>query len=318
MNLQKLREEFSRLNHPETIEQCLEAIDFYCEFFIQAIMNQKDDKVLNPADAEARLLVQMMMTKALHLKTAITGVSYASKKGFHLNNIVDPTIIASLIRNIYETVGVFNLIYRVNSDGDERKIVYNLWVHSGLKYRQRFANIITTDENKKKMENEQARINDCINQIESTDLYKSLGEKDKTKIQNQIKNKEYLLYFENGKVIILNWRDLFKTMRAKEEFFGNLYTFFSLYTHPSNVAVFQYRDMFQPETKGFIGMTTFNLQYFFMLSGIFIADYINLFPQLQQVFDTLPLMHQLIINFHNCFARNSYEYSINDSWKALG
>lgn len=318
MTLEELRKEFIRLNHPENISDCIEALDLYCEFLIRATMAQKDEQAIAASDAEARLLVQMVMTKALHLKNAITGVSYDSHTGLHLNNIVDPTIIASLIRNLYETVGTFNLIYRVNAEGDERKIIYNLWVHSGLKYRQRFANVITTDENRKKLESEQNTISNYIKQIENTDLYKSLNEKDKLKIQNQIKNKEYLIHFHQGKVIILNWKDLYKTMKAKEEFFGNLYTFFSLYTHPSNVAVFQFRDFFQPETKGFIGMTTFNLQYFYLLTSIFIADYINLYPNLKTVFDSLPLMNQLIINFHNNFARGNYDYSINDSWKSLG
>lgn len=318
MTLQQLRQEFTRLNHPENIPDCIEAINLYCEFLIRAAMAQKDEKVTKPSDSEARLLVQMVMTKALHLKNAISGVSYDSKVGLRLNNIVDPTIIASLIRNLYETVGAFNLIYRVNADGDERTIIYNLWVHSGLKYRQRFANVITTDVNRKKLETEQQTIDNYINQIENTNLYKSLSEKDKLKIQNQIKNKEYLIQFHQGKVIVHNWRELYKTMKAKEEYFGNLYTFFSLYTHPSNVAVFQFRDFYKPETNGFIGMTTFNLQYFYLLTSMFIADYINLYPNLNVIFNSLPLMNQLIINFHNNFARGSYDYSINDSWKSLG
>ncbi len=64
-------------------------------------------------------------------------------------------------------------------------------------------------------------------------------------------------------------------------------------------------------------MTTFNLQYFYMLGSIFVADYINLFPASLDTYNTLPLMNQIIINFHNTFARGD-SYSINDSWKALG
>ena len=224
---------------------------------------------------------------------------------------------ASLIRNIYETVGLFNLIFRVNRLGDERLIVYNLWVISGLKYRQRFSSLIHSEENRIKLDTEQKNIETYIQEIENTILYKKLDDRNKAKIQNQIKQKEYLLHFVNDQVIILNWKDLYKTIGGKEDFFNNLYTFFSLYTHPSNVAVFQFRDMYLPETKSFVKMTTFNLKYFYMLGSIFVADYIYLFPDSLKTYDALPLMNQIIINFHNTFARGDSS-SINDSWKALG
>ena len=64
-------------------------------------------------------------------------------------------------------------------------------------------------------------------------------------------------------------------------------------------------------------MTTFNMHYFFMLASIFIADYLNLFPSNLDLFNNQPILNQIIINFHNTFARGN-EFSINDSWKHLG
>ncbi len=316
MNIEELRTNFTRLSHPETIEDCNEVIDYYCEFILQTVHRQKDDKVTD-IEAHARILLQMMMTKLLHLKAAIAGVNFNSKTGIRLNKIVDFTIIPSLTRNIYETVGLFNLIFRANKLGDERTTVYNLWMISGLKYRQRFENIITTEENKNKVIAEQKVIDTCIEQIRRTSLYKALDEKEKEKLENQIKRKEFLVCFQGQKVRILSWKELYDVSGAKRDFFEHIYTFFSLYTHPSYVSVFQFRDSFQPESEAFIGMTTFNLKNVFMLMGIFVADYINLFPKSLEIFNSLPITQQAIINSQNVFARG-YEHSINNSLEALG
>ena len=317
MTLQELRDEHSRLSHPENFQDAIDFIDIYSNFFLATTSSQKDDQVSTPEAIEANLVLQMMMTKALHLKNIIKGVSFTSKNDISLNNIVDPTIVGLLVRNTYETAGMFNLIFRVNKDGDERQIVYKLWVLSGLKYRQRFVNIITGEENRIKAETERQTIDKLIAEIHATELYNTLDDFNKTKIKNCIKQKDYLIFFESNTVKNLSWSELYKSMGIRPELFESLYTHFSFSAHPTNVAVFQFREMFLPESKKYIGMVLFGLQYFFVFSSIFIADYINLNPKKRELFNALPLIDQIVINFQNTFSRG-YEYSINDSWKALG
>ncbi|MCX6316875.1 MAG: hypothetical protein NTW29_06275 [Bacteroidetes bacterium] len=315
--LQQLRDEYLRLSQPDNIEDCIDALDRYCNFFLSAIKNHQTENNTSAQDIDAKIIMQMMMTKALHIKSAINGVEFDTKKGVKLNKIIDPTIIASLIRNVYEMAAMFNLIYRTNKQGDERDIVYKLWVISGLKYRQRFSVHITTQENQVKLKSEDEIIKDYIREIEATYLYKSISEKDKVKIKRLIDDNYYLMQFEGNRVKVLHWQALIETMKCKQDFFQRIYTYFSLYSHPSNVSVFQFRDMFMPDENSFIFTTTFNMKYVFMLLSIFIADYITLFPQVLKTFNNLDLMDQLIINNNNIFARD-YFYSINDSWKELG
>ncbi len=316
MTLQQLRTEYARLAHPGSTKDCIELLDIYCNFLITSITEHRVSKS-SVMEGEATLLFQMMMTKTLHIKSIIKGVSFSSKNKTSLNNIVDPTVLAVLIRNTYETVSMFNLIYRVNKSGDERTIVYNLWAIAGLKYRQRFEGMISSEENARKLQAEQDSINYFISEIQNTVLYQNLDEVNKVKIQNQIKNKDYLIRFENNKIIILHWQELSKTMGCNEDYFKSIYTYFSLYAHPSNVSVFQFGDMFHNNMEVSIGMTNLNMQYFFLFLSIFISDYIMLFPAVLKTFNNLELIDQILINSFNTFARG-YEYSINDSWKELG
>jgi hypothetical protein len=312
----KLRKECLKLFFCKTINDSFELIDIYTEFLYQIIMKHHKEPVYNYADADAKMVVQMMLTKTLHLKKIAEGISYNSKDGTHLNRIVDPTIVASLIRNIFETVGMFNLIYRHTKSNDEKIILYCLWVYSGLKYRQRFEQFASTEENIEKMEDEKKQLSNLINSIKETDLYKSLDEKSRKIVNKKIKDKSYLLRFDNKKAIPLHWQELTKTIGFKTNMYDSIYTYFSLYSHPSNVAVFQFSDMFNKGDQTFLKLTNSNLLHYFGLTSVFIADYLKLFPSAQSTFDSLNIRDQIVINFHNTFLRGD-EYSINDFSKIV-
>ncbi len=315
MTLDHLRSEYLRLGNARSIDDCIELIDIFCNFLITVIHENR----INPnniVEGEATLIFQMIMSKTLCIKSILKGVSFSSKKNISIK-IIDPSVLAVLIRNTYETVSMFNLIYRVNNAGDERTIVYNLWSIAGLKYRQRFEHVINSEETAHKFQTEQETISSLILEIEGTALYQSLDEWDKEKVKHQIKKKDYLIRFENSKVIVLHWQELCNTMGCNEDFFKTIYTYFSLYAHPSNVSVFQFGEMFHEGMQESIGMANLNMQYFFMFLSIFISDYIELFPKILETFNRLELLDQLLINSHNIVARG-LEYSINDSYKKLG
>jgi len=315
MTKEQLRQECIRLFECKTIHDSSDLLDIYVEFLLKAIINHHKEPVNSQADADAKIIAQMMMTKALHLKDTIKGISFNAKNGSGLNKIIDPTIVASLIRNIYETTAMFNLIYINTKTKDEKKIIYLLWVIAGLKYRQRFMSSIITEEGKTKSESEKVEIEKLIKEIESNELYNNLTEVNRDKIKTKIKKKDFLLQFEANEVKFLHWHELTSIMGIKRGLLDNIYTYFSLYAHPSNVAVFQFTDMFQKETAAFPELTTFNLRVAFFMFSIFISDFIKLFPNVRKTYESLELRDQIVINFHNNISRG-YEYSINDSWKA--
>ena len=180
---EKLRAECSRFFTCATIQDSCELLDIYIEFLFLTVKNHHHEPVYTNPNADAKLVVQMMLTKALHLKSIVNGISYQAKDGSVLNKIIDPTIVASLIRNLYETVSMFNLIYRSTKSQDEKIILYSLWVHSGLQYRQRFESLITMSENQQKCEDEKKSLVQLVKIIEDTELFKRLDEKNQKKIK---------------------------------------------------------------------------------------------------------------------------------------
>ncbi|WP_396145525.1 hypothetical protein [Flavobacterium sp.] len=317
MELEELRRKCKRFFWCETISDCQDLLDIYIDFLFQAVDIHHDEDVNDYAEADAKILIQMMMTKALHIKNVLDGVSYVSTTGKSLNNIIDSTILASLIRNVYETTGMFNLIYRVTKDKYERQIIYFLWVHAGLSYRQRFDSVLTTEENKEKAEREKKQMDNILIGIENNPIFQKLDEKNQGKIRTKLKERDYLIRFQDDQVEFLSWRELVKTMNIREDKLDHIYGYFSLYSHPSNVSVFQYANMFTKGEESYIKLAIFNMRVAFFMFSIFIADYIKLFPNALKTYESMGIVEQIVINFHNSQARG-HEFDINDSWKATG
>ena len=315
MTQEELRVEYTRLMRLETLKDCSDLLDVYLKLFFKVIRKNPEESNTT-AESQAELVHQMIFTKMGHLKELIKGFEY-EKDGVKLNRIVNPTVIASHIRNLFETVAMFNLVFINPKTADEKTILYNLWVSAGLKFRQRFEIVVKKSESQEKLDNEKQQIEDLKTEIENTDLYKSLNEKEQNKIQSKLKEKDYKIQFKDGKVDFLSWQQTVPVMGIKEGIMDTIYTYFSLYAHPSSVSVFQFADMFKKGDTPFLDLTTFNLNNFFFLVSIFIFDYIKLFPKVKGIFESLEQIEQIVIDRQNVFARDE-SFSINDEWKALG
>lgn len=316
MNQEELRKEYLRLINLETIKDSFDLMDIYLNYFFLVIRKQKS-LTESFALSEAKIVNQMIFTKIAHMKEMAKGIKYLANDGATLNKIIDPTLIAANTRNLYETISMFNLIYIKPDSEDGKKILYNLWVIAGLKYRQRFENVITKDENREKFEKEKEEIKALINEIENTKLYSNLNPNEQKKIKQKIREKDYKIKIENNKVTPLSWQASSTEMGFKMDSLNNIYTYFSLYSHPSNVSVFQFSDMFNKGNESFINAANFNLNTFFIFLSVFVADYIKLFPEVLELYESLPQIDQIIINSNNRLVRGS-EYSINNEHKALG
>lgn len=318
MNLSEVREEIVRLNFTRDIETATEYLEFFIQCLYDIIMNHKKGATDSDLELNARLILQMIFSKLIHLNKLLEGVGFTNKKGTQLiNPILDPTIITTLVRSIYEQVCLFNLIYSSTDSKDKRTLVFQLWQSSGLKYRQRFAKKAKSPENIEKARQEKAQIVKIEEDILSNPVYLALNEKNQNKIQGKLKNMDFKIKIEDMTVRYLNWQEISAEFSKEHGFFDTMYTYFSLYTHPSYVSVFQFRDMFSVEGEEFKEITEFNLRRCLALISLFLKDYITFFPDVINTFQDRDILDQVILDFYNRMLRGE-EYAINEAWKEMG
>ena len=258
----------------------------------------------------------MFVTKALGIKKLLLGVEYDDGNN-HLNRIIDPTILITLIRNMFEALCAFELVYVLPNTTDKKLIVYNLYKISGLKYRQRFYSEDMNADQKTQYESDKQDIEEYIKQIKDSDLYRLLIPKYKSIIDKSIKDKYYQIVInDNNDVKKYAWGDIPPLFGIKLDFFKFMYTYFSLNAHPSYISILQFSDMFKKNEEEFLKISLTAMKSCFVLLSICLADYIRMLTQVMKTYESFSLEDQILLNFHNRLARGE-EYSISDKWKLL-
>ena len=317
MKASEIRRVCQPLINLDSIESCHSLLKIFLDYFLLVIVKHNQDVEHTAERADAKIIHQMIFTKTLSIKRLLEGLAYKSSFGPQLNSVIDPTSIGPLIRSIYETVCLFNMIFRQPTNEAQKKIIYNLWVISGLKYRQSFSSFY--DQPVQKLQEESQEIKNLIAEIEELDYFKKLDEKSQKNIQTKIKKKDFKIHFENDAVHFLSWQDVSSRMGLREgnDLFENVYNYFSHYSHPTVASVFQFESMFSGSKKTNEFLSKANMLYVFSLLSFFIADYIFYFPQVLKTFEEQELTKQILLNWHNQLHRGE-SFAINECWKEYG
>lgn len=286
-----------------TIEDCVSLLDKYISAYLEIVLKHNYDSVSTQAEADSRIAFQMFVTKALGIKKLLLGVEYDDGNN-HLNRIIDPTILITLIRNMFEALCAFELVYVLPNTTDKKLIVYNLYKISGLKYRQRFYSENMNADQKTQYESEKQDIEEYIKQIKDSDLYRLLIPKNKSIIDKSIKDKYYQIVInDNNDVKKYAWGDIPPLFGIKLDFFKFMYTYFSLNAHPSYISILQFSDMFKKNEEEFLKISLTAMKSCFVMLSVLLADYIRIFPQVMNTYESFSLEDQILLNFHNRLAR---------------
>lgn len=313
----KLRNACLPLMQLNNIECCKHLLDKFIDSYLVIMKQHHYDPVSTQSEADNRIWFQMMMSKALNIKNVLDGIEYDNGTAY-LNRIIDPTILLTLVRNLFEAICAFEIVTIIPDTQEKKLILYNLYCISGFGFRQRFFSPDLPEKYKLKLLDEKEYIQELITEIKNTELYKSLRDKERSKLDNAIKGKNYQISINSeNQVKSYGWGDIPPLFGIKPMFYKNIYTYFCLNAHPSHISMIQFRDMFKPGEEEYIRISVTTMKFCFMLLSIYLSDYIKLFPQIKNTYENFPVEDQILLNFHNKLSRGD-EYSISDKWKMLG
>lgn len=297
-----------KLINIKNIEAANSCLDLFIEFYGNIILRHHYDRVSTQREADAHIILQMFCSKALHFKQMLEGVAYSNEQ-VRMNRIVDPTLLFTLVRNQYECLCLFELINVIPNTDDKKDFLSLIHQISGLKYRQRFTTLATTQENIEKMQTEANEIKQDIQMVYSSSVFEHLQKSSQEKIRNAIKAKEYQLFFKTDDTIQkLGWKDFANKFGMKKGCIDNLYSYLCLNAHPSYPSIMQFRDAFARDNPEFIHLALFAAQTFIIFLSVFLVDYMRLFPAIKDDFKELNKETQVVLSiFNDTFRENEYK-----------
>ncbi|MES2557012.1 MAG: DUF5677 domain-containing protein [Bacteroidota bacterium] len=311
-------EKYARLTTPKKYDDTLESYQLVMDTALE--LSRKTQETLGNTRSEmlndALILFQMSMTKAIAIKSLAQGINYYNSLGdFSIANFVDPMSMASLVRSQYEAFANFHNIFNLQKDKDAQDFLYYTWAMAGLRERQRFPNQMSEEElkqrpvsfqnlvkeNNEKAEHEQKLIEEITAKIHANPLFSNLDEEKQKKLDKQFEKRTFQFLVVDGVVKGTDWLDMFLNTGVNE-LFKPLYSIMSTSTHPSNVSVFQYAQMFENNENQQRAQMLLKMSEKIM--SFFIADFCGYVPEAKVIFQSLPEMERVLVESSNQHMRN--------------
>jgi hypothetical protein len=320
-------EHYLRLSQAPTYGDSLEAYQLVLDsgmYISQAVHKSLPQKDRNTFLDDALILFQMTMAKGIVVLNIANPINYYNSIGdFSLPDFVDPMAIASLVRPQYEAFTNFNNIFNSTDDKDAKQFLHDVWVIAGLKERRRFYVEPTAEklqqmseeqrknalENKAKAHEELKTIESLLEKVRQNPFYTGLNDKQKEILDDQLKGRVFQFVLSDGRMVKKSWLDMFLKTGA-HELFTPMYSLMSMNTHPSNVSVFQYAQMFDKYENVQSAKTLLKMSEKIMC--FFIADYCRYIPQAKDEYQKLPEINKVIIETSNTYMRE-FDFKLSDT-----
>ena len=303
---------FDRMISDESLKVMMEAHNLVTDAAFYLIRTHGNDASTSTMNHDGNLLLQMTALKGMSIKSmALPKNLKIQADGTTVGGVNDPFGMICLVRSQMEAFCTFNNMF-INSNSDEElQVKYDLWVMSGLKYRQRFG--VELEEHVAKKEKEAKQIDEIMQSIESSDLHKGLSEQGLKNFKQMVKGKDWKFRVDGNSIKTLHWHEAL-TDSGANDMLEQKYNFLSLGSHPSNVSVFQFGQMYVKGEHEFTARMALMFSNVFL--SFFIRDYIKYHGLIEKCFDTLPLENQMMVNWYNRAFR-SKEYQVNDALSLL-
>ncbi len=305
-----------KLTECENIEDDIISYKKIIDVGMKILWDHNRNSNLNEVENDAHILVQMSLLKSISLLKLSEGLHYTNElNDTHLNDIFDSFGMGNIVRSLYEAFCNFNNIYIQSKNKDEIDLKYNVWVLSGLNSRQRFP--AKTENSIQQREKEAKIILEYNELLEVNSCYNSLQESGKSNIERCIKKREWQIKIDSNNAYKIAWHEMFTNAGVKH--YDEQYNYLSSVSHPSNLSVIQFKQMYEGESidkRGDYHSMKLMLSTSKTIIAFLIRDYIKYFNLIEEYFEKIPLLDQMLINVYNRNFRGE-DYVLNDCLNKL-
>lgn len=301
-------EEVQKFIQLDTIDDCKQYLRVMLDFYFDVIKSPEGRKATSYIEDDRNIWMQTLFSEGFHFLSLLDGVGY--NKGIdRLNPIVDPSVLFSVARRIYESVIAFEILFVIPDSEDKKAILYNLFMAHGLSERLKNIDEEMRSHNPERVAEEQKEIDECLREIEGTDLYSELDQQTKNIIKNAFGKKFRYIFKEDNSLEFVNYDDADKLLRIKNNKLKGTYSYFSLHGHPSYVSIFQFRDAFNNDSRADISlMAPHATQCVLAFMSFFIVDYMKLVPEIKTMFDKFEEPRRFAIGMYEDAMRGEMKF----------
>lgn len=287
--------EYRRMLRPSCLKDRINYLEYLINFYFKAIVRLKDYIFENEFRAEMSTTLQMMFTKAKMFRELLDGFSHSNGLN-SLNNLVDHTVLFTIVRTAYEQLCAFELVCVLPDTLEKQIVLENAYVAAGLVNRRKMFTQDIPESYKHLLNQELSIIEDCKIQIHQTNLFQSLSDKSKESLDEEVFKKGYFqLYFSaEGKFLPhVAWDQVRNYCQLGTDTLNGVYRYACNMAHPSYLGLIQFRDAFKEDAMSMF-METATMQLSLIMS-VFIMDYMNVYKMVKDIYEKLDIESRFML-----------------------
>lgn len=263
-------------------------------------------------DHDALTLLKMMSSKLSIIKGVVKEpvLTFDGILGDNMvsHKIIDHVTLYAVIRTLFESLCVYELLYVFPKTKEEKELVYHLYQLAGVS--DQYSIIPQKEQYKEEIKNlaEEKLMHGKF--IKETNIYED--GKNKIVLDKCIKDGKFNVWVENGVVILSQgYKGVIEHVGFNPNYILGIYKFLCLNSHQTSVAVIQFHEaceMFNPDAKQLIINAT---RLAINLASVFIVDFIKNNPEQISVFNSMEDHVKYLVDAPNTLLRGR-EYSLVD------
>lgn len=277
------------------------------DFYFDVIQSPAGRRASSALEDDGNLWLQQMFSMGNQFMSLLDGVGYL-RKDIRLNPIIDPDVLFTVARRIYESVVSFNLLFIQPVDENHQGVLYNLFMAHGLSERLKDLDEEMRAKYPERVSEEEADIAACKKAITENPLYATLSKQTLNTIDNAFGKKYRYVFNENDELKFVQFEEAYTYLKLRKDMFEQQYSFFSLHGHPSFLSICQFRDAFKKEFRADAMMAKHATQCALTCLSVFIVDYMKLNPKVKAMYDNLELPRRFAIGMYEDVMRGEHKF----------
>ena len=276
------------MNALESLEDSKRLIDEFLDIYSSILKESKKHSISSDLDEKSIIVLRVLYAKILSFRKLLDGIAYNYGDGKSEQEIVEPTTLFVIVRNVLELIYVYEYVFLMPDTQEKKEFAYYLYMCTGLKERLSFCEESDEDEDgqiRKTVE----KMNAAKEKLIESSYYKNLTPHSQSLIQNRFTSKHpvYRFVFGANEVTPVNYEEACEGIGMDGRFFKYSYAYLSTHAHPTYLSLVQFREAYigeEPLHDGFAGLAT---TFLISILSILIEDARSQVPYVEIVYQSL-------------------------------
>lgn len=270
--------------------------------------SMRGKKVSHEYDNYANLMFQMILSKAIYFRRNIDTVRVQDGKDCLVYD--DPAVVLNLVRQLYEAICTFAIVFCIPDTPEKRMIVYNIYVITGLRKRSNFNYEANPEEAKRKLCADQKDMEAKMTEIEKSNYFNRLDDRNKKLLRKYVEGYDFTPFVLSDDYIVsekIKFEDIPNRLCVNEIITRDVYRYLCTHAHSSFYSLLQFSQWYESnseEGQAYVDIISTQTKFVCFMLSVAVDEFVKRFPMLQPIKQSFPEEEKQILDVFNHVARN--------------